>query len=322
MSKIYVIGIGPGAYDQMTGKAIRAMNESDAIIGYTVYVDLVKEYFPGKEFMTTPMKKEVDRCVLAFEEAKKGKIVSMICSGDAGVYGMAGLMYEVGVNYPETELEIIPGVTAATGGAAVLGAPLIHDFCLISLSDLLTPWEKIEARLLAAAQADFVVCLYNPSSKKRHDYLQKACDLMMKYKSPDTICGTVSNIAREGEEAHVMTLKELRDTQVDMFTTVFIGNSQTKEINNKMVTPRGYRNVIKFLFLREQQKDTKSAGFWQITGYRQRDLLPQSMAANPLQKMNFLLFRPEDWMQQPWRRPFYRRNRKWCWMLLILMLLR
>ena len=243
MSKIYVIGIGPGAYDQMTGKAIRAMNESDAIIGYTVYVDLVKEYFPGKEFMTTPMKKEVDRCVLAFEEAKKGKIVSMICSGDAGVYGMAGLMYEVGVNYPETELEIIPGVTAATGGAAVLGAPLIHDFCLISLSDLLTPWEKIEARLLAAAQADFVVCLYNPSSKKRHDYLQKACDLMMKYKSPDTICGTVSYIARDGEEALVMTLKELRDTQVDMFTTVFIGNSQTKEINNKMVTPRGYRNV-------------------------------------------------------------------------------
>ena len=156
---------------------------------------------------------------------------------------MAGLMYEVGVNYPETELEIIPGVTAATGGAAVLGAPLIHDFCLISLSDLLTPWEKIEARLLAAAQADFVVCLYNPSSKKRHDYLQKACDLMMKYKSPDTICGTVSNIARDGEEAHVMTLKELRDTQGDMFTTVFIGNSQTKEINNKMVTPRGYRNV-------------------------------------------------------------------------------
>ena len=227
MSKIYVIGIGPGAYDQMTGKAIRAMNESDAIIGYTVYVDLVKEYFPGKEFMTTPMKKEVDRCVLAFEEAKKGKTVSMICSGDAGVYGMAGLMYEVGVNYPETELEIIPGVTAATGGAAVLGAPLIHDFCLISLSDLLTPWEKIEARLLAAAQADFVVCLYNPSSKKRHD----------------TICGTVSNIAREGETANVMTLKELRDTQVDMFTTVFIGNSQTKEINHKMVTPRGYKNV-------------------------------------------------------------------------------
>lgn len=241
MSKIYVIGIGPGAYEQMTGKAIKAMENSDVIIGYTVYVDLVKEHFPGKEFMTTPMKKEVDRCVLAFEEAKKGKTVSMICSGDAGVYGMSGLMYEIGVDYPEAELEIIPGVTAATGGAAVLGAPLIHDFCLISLSDLLTPWEKIEVRLLGASQADFVICLYNPSSIKRHDYLQKACDLMMQYKAPETVCGIVSNIAREGECAQVMTLKELRDTKVDMFTTVFIGNSQTKEIGGKMVTPRGYR---------------------------------------------------------------------------------
>ena len=243
MNKIYVVGIGPGAYDQMTGKAIKALNDSDVIIGYTVYVDLVKEFFADKEFMTTPMKKEVDRCVLAFEEAEKGKTVSMICSGDAGVYGMAGLMYEVGKDYPNTELTIIPGVTAATGGAAVLGAPLIHDFCLISLSDLLTPWEKIEKRLLCASEADFVICLYNPSSKKRHDYLQKACDLMMKHKSPDTICGIVGHIAREGESEKVMTLKELRDTEVDMFTTVFIGNSQTKEIGGKMVTPRGYKGV-------------------------------------------------------------------------------
>lgn len=243
LSKIYVVGIGPGAYDQMTGKAIAALEKSDVIIGYTVYVDLVKEHFPEKEMMTTPMKREVERCVLAFDEAKKGKTVSMICSGDAGVYGMAGLMYEVGVNYPEVELEIVAGVTAATGGAAVLGAPLIHDFCLISLSDLLTPWEKIEKRLLGASQADFVICLYNPSSRKRHDYLEKACDLMMQYKSPETVCGIVANIAREGETAQVMTLKELRDTKVDMFTTVFVGNSQTKEINGKMVTPRGYRNV-------------------------------------------------------------------------------
>ena len=243
MNKLYVIGIGPGEYEQMTLKAIHAMEKSEVIIGYTVYVDLVKEHFPGKEFMTTPMKKEVDRCVMAFEEAKKGKVVSMICSGDAGVYGMSGLMYEVGVNYPEVELEIIPGVSAATGGAALLGAPLIHDFCLISLSDLLTPWEKIEARLLAAAQADFVVCLYNPSSKKRSDYLQKACDLMMQYKSPETVCGIVSYIGRDGEHYEVMDLKTLRDTKVDMFTTVWVGNSQTKEINGKMVTPRGYRNV-------------------------------------------------------------------------------
>lgn len=243
MNKLYVIGIGPGEYEQMTLKAIHAMEKSEVIIGYTVYVDLIKEHFPGKEFLTTPMKKEVDRCVMAFEEAKKGKVVSMICSGDAGVYGMSGLMYEVGVNYPEVELEIIPGVTAATGGAAVLGAPLIHDFCLISLSDLLTPWEKIEARLLAAAEADFVVCLYNPSSRKRSDYLQKACDLMMQYKSPETVCGIVSYIGRDGEHYEVMDLKTLRDTKVDMFTTVWVGNSQTKEINGKMVTPRGYRNV-------------------------------------------------------------------------------
>ena len=243
MSKIYVVGIGPGEYEQMTLKAIHALENSDVIVGYTVYVDLVRDHFPGKEFMTTPMKKEVDRCVIAFEEAQKGKTVSMICSGDAGVYGMAGLMYEVGVRYRNVELEVIPGVTAALGGGAVLGAPLIHDFCLISLSDLLTPWEKIEKRLLAASEADLSICLYNPSSKKRHDYLMKACDLMMQYKSPETVCGIVGNIAREGEFSRVMTLKELRDTQVDMFTTVFVGNSQTKEINGKMVTPRGYKGV-------------------------------------------------------------------------------
>lgn len=241
--RVYVIGIGPGAYEQMTIKAANALKSSDTIIGYTVYVDLVKEYFADKEFLTTPMKKEVERCRMAFEEAGKGKIVSMICSGDAGVYGMAGLMYEVGAEYPGVELEIIPGVTAATGGAAVLGAPLIHDFCLISLSDLLTPWEKIEKRLLAAAEADFAICLYNPSSKKRHDYLEKACDLIMQYRAPENVCGIVGNIARDGESMQVMTLAELKTTKVDMFTTVFIGNTQTKVINGKMVTPRGYRNV-------------------------------------------------------------------------------
>ena len=243
LAKIYVVGIGPGSYEEMTLRAAKALQESHVIVGYTVYVDLVKEHFAGKEFLTTPMKKEVERCVLAFEEAKKGKTVAMICSGDAGVYGMAGLMYQVGADYPEVELEIISGTTAATAGAAVLGAPLIHDFCLISLSDLLTPWEKIEARLLHAAEADFVICLYNPSSKKRHDYLQKACDLMLRHKSPDTVCGLVGNIGREGQHSRVLTLKELQETPVDMFTTVFIGNGQTENIGGKMVTPRGYRNV-------------------------------------------------------------------------------
>ena len=243
MSKIYVIGIGPGAYDQMTGKAIRAMNESDAIIGYTVYVDLVKEYFPGKEFMTTPMKKEVDRCVLAFEEAKKGKTVSMICSGDAGVYGMAGLILELSAQYPGVEIKIIPGVTAACAGAAGLGAPLTHDFAVVSLSDRLTPIEMIWERIEKAAQADFVVCLYNPSSKKRHDYLMRACDIMLKHKNGDTVCAVAKNIGRDGEEYAIMSLAELRNYSADMFTTVFIGNSMTKNIGGKMVTPRGYKNV-------------------------------------------------------------------------------
>ena len=172
---------------------------------------------------------------------EEGKTTAMICSGDAGVYGMSGLMLEIGQEYPDVEVECIPGVTAAIGGAAVLGAPLIHDFALISLSDLLTPWEKIEKRLLAAAAADFVICLYNPSSKKRHDYLQKACDLILQYQPETLVCATVSQIGRDGEEKHIYTLKELRDLQVDMFTTVFIGNSQTREINGCMVTPRGYR---------------------------------------------------------------------------------
>ena len=243
MSTVYVVGLGPGAGEQMTVRAEKILEACPVILGYTVYIDLVREQYPEKKFLSTPMKQEVKRCQMAFEEAVKGQDVAMVCSGDAGVYGMAGLIYEVGREYPEIKIEIIPGITAATGGAAVLGAPLMHDFAVISLSDLLTPWEQIEERLEAAAKAGFVICLYNPSSRKRHDYLQKACDLMMQYKSPETVCGTVSMIGREGEEYHLMTLKELRDTKVDMFTTVFVGNSQTKVINGKMVTPRGYRNV-------------------------------------------------------------------------------
>lgn len=241
MNKIYVIGIGPGSYEQMTIKAAEALKKCDVIVGYTVYVDLLREYFGEKEFLTTPMRQEVRRCEMAFEEAAKGRTTAMVCSGDAGIYGMAGLMYEIGEKYPDIELEIIPGVTAAIGGAAVLGAPMSHDCCLVSLSDLLTPWEKIEKRLLAAAQADFVICLYNPSSKKRADYLDKACDLMLRYKSEDTVCGVVKNIAREGEAMQILSLKELQKTAVDMFSTVFIGNCDTKVIDGKMVTPRGYR---------------------------------------------------------------------------------
>ncbi len=241
MGKVMVVGIGPGSYEEMTIRAAEALKSCDTIVGYTVYVELVRDHFPGKEFLTTPMTKEVERCQLAFDQAAEGKTVAMICSGDAGVYGMSGLMLEIGQQYPEIPVEVIPGVTAAVGGASVLGAPLIHDFAVISLSDLLTPWEKIEKRLSAAAEADLVICVYNPCSKKRHDYLRKACGLVLAHRPGDTVCGLVRNIGREGEEGQVLTLAQLQDTQVDMFTTVFIGNSQTREVGGRMVTPRGYR---------------------------------------------------------------------------------
>jgi len=241
LSKIYVVGIGPGEYEQMTIKAANILKSCDVIVGYTVYVDLVKEHFSDKEFLTTPMTKEIQRCELAFEKAKEGNAVAMICSGDAGVYGMSGLMMEVGQNYPEIEVSVVPGVTAAIAGAAILGAPLIHDFALISLSDLMTPWEKIKNRLIAASKADFVICLYNPSSKKRHDYLKRACEYMLNDKDENTVCAVVRQIGRSGEHRQIYTLKELKDTSVDMFSTVFIGNSQTKVIGEHMVTPRGYQ---------------------------------------------------------------------------------
>lgn len=240
--KLYVIGIGPGGADQMTPRALAAMEQSDMIAGYTTYIDLVRPLIGDKEILQTPMKQEIDRCIQARDAALSGKTVSMICSGDAGVYGMAGLMHEVSEEYPELEIEVIPGITAACGGAAVLGAPLIHDFAVISLSDLLTPWDKIEKRLDLASQADFCICLYNPSSRKRADYLQKACDIMLNSKAPETPCGIVRNIGRDGEHGEIYTLAQLRDIQVDMFTTVFIGNSQTRVIHGKLVTPRGYEN--------------------------------------------------------------------------------
>jgi precorrin-3B C17-methyltransferase len=240
LNKLYVVGLGPGGADGITIRAENVLRESDVIVGYTVYIDLVRAQFPDKEYLSTPMRKEVDRVRLALSIAAEGKTVAMVCSGDAGVYGMSGLCEELLSEYPGVELITVPGVSAVLSGAAILGAPLMHDFAVISLSDLLTPWEKIEKRLLMAAEADFVICLYNPSSRKRHDYLARACDLVLRHASPETVCGIAKNIGREGEETKVLTLKELRDTEVDMFSTVFIGNSQTKVINGKMVTPRGY----------------------------------------------------------------------------------
>lgn len=238
--KLTVIGLGPGAGRDLTGRARAALDAADVIVGYTAYIDLIRADYAHKELLSTGMRREEDRCRAAVEAAVSGKTVAVVCSGDSGVYGMAGLVYEVAQDYPPVEIEVIPGITAACGGAAVLGAPLTHDFAVVSLSDLLTPWEKIEKRLLCAGEADFVLCLYNPASHSRPDHLKNACDILLRVKSPDTVCGYVRNIGRGGEEATLTTLGELRDTPVDMFTTVFVGSTQTQVIAGKMVTPRGY----------------------------------------------------------------------------------
>ncbi len=240
MNKLYAVGLGPGGEEFFTGQARAAIEKSDIVCGYTVYVDLVKEVYPDKEYFTTAMRQEIDRCRKALELAESGKTVAMVCSGDSGVYGMAGLLIQLKDEYKDIDVEVICGVTAALSGSAVLGAPLGHDFCTISLSDLLTPWEVIEKRLECAGQADFLIALYNPRSHKRVEHLNKACDILMKYKSPDTVCGYVKNIGREGQEKHIVLLKDLADEPIDMFTTVFIGNKETKIYGDDIVTPRGY----------------------------------------------------------------------------------
>ena len=239
---LYVVGFGSGARECMTAAAEQAMLQSDIIIGYKTYTALMKPFFPDKTFLENGMRQETERVRLAMEQAQD-KTVSLICSGDPELYGMAALAYEYLAEFPETEITVIPGITAAFSGGAVLGAPLTHDTAIISLSDLLTPAEKIARRLRCAAEADFTIVLYNPSSKQRADYLQKACDIILQYRAPETVCGYVRNIGRDGESSHICTLAELRNETVDMFTTVYIGNSETKIISGKMITPRGYRYV-------------------------------------------------------------------------------
>lgn len=240
--RIYLVGLGPGEVSQMTGQALAALEDADVLCGYPVYVDLVKDRFPEKQTYTTPMRQELERCRWAIETARSGKTVAFLCSGDAGVYGMAGPLLQLAEGVEAVEIEVVPGVTAALSGAAVLGAPLMHDFCVISLSDLLTPWETIEKRLRCAAQGDFSLVLYNPGSKKRTEHLRRACDILLEDKDPATLCGWVRNIGREGTDHALLTLEQLRDFQADMFTTVFIGNRTTKAIDGRMVTPRGYEN--------------------------------------------------------------------------------
>lgn len=238
--KLYVVGFGAGNYEGMTIAAQKAIEDSGLITGYTVYTELIREHFPDKEYYSTPMRQERERVEYALSQAET-RNTALVCSGDCSVYAMAGLAYELWEKYPAAEIIPVAGVTAALSGGAVLGAPITNDFAVISLSDILTPKEKIEKRLECAAMADMCVALYNPSSKKRADHLKWACGIMLRYKSPATVCGYVKNIGRDGEESRVLTLAELSQIDADMFTTVFIGCAETKIINGKMVTPRGYR---------------------------------------------------------------------------------
>lgn len=239
--KLFIVGIGPGGWNEMTLRAQQVIEASDVVAGYGLYIDLIRERIGEKEVIATGMRGEVERCRAAVETAVSGKTVAVISSGDAGVYGMAGLCCQLAAPYPALAIEVVPGVTAACSASAVLGAPLTHDFATVSLSDLLTEWAVIEKRLRLAAEADFVICIYNPASHKRKDHLARACTEVRKHRAPHTPCGLVRNIGREGESYEILTLEQLQDTQVDMFTTVIIGNSNTQVLHNRLVTPRGYQ---------------------------------------------------------------------------------
>ena len=241
MGKLYVVGIGPGDGRYLTEAARRASEEAEVLCGYTLYVELLKPLWPEKATYSTGMTGEIERCRWCLEQASAGKTVALVCSGDAGVYGMAAPVLALAKDYSGAAVEIIPGITAALSGGALLGAPLGHDFCVISLSDRLTDWGQIEERLRCAARGDFVICLYNPASRHRQGYLQRACDILLAEKSPETVCGLTQAIGREGESIRILPLSELRGIEADMFTTVFIGSSQTRELDGRMVTPRGYR---------------------------------------------------------------------------------
>ena len=238
---IYVIGIGPGCRDLMTQEAISAMEDAEVIVGYKTYIKLVEDFIKDKEVVQNGMRKEVDRCQDAIDIAKTGKKVAVISSGDAGIYGMAGLILEL-ITKQELDIpvKVVPGVTAGIGAAAVLGAPIMHDFCHISLSDLMTPWEVIEKRLRLAAEADFVICLYNPRSKGRSEHLANAFKIMGEFKDGSTPVGIVKDVGREDQEKFICTFDTMDFERVDMTTMVIIGNKSTYIHDDLMITPRGY----------------------------------------------------------------------------------
>ena len=239
MGKIYVVGLGPGNKENMTFRAYDVLKNSDIIIGYKTYVDLIEGMFPDKKIIKSYMKKEVARCEETLKLALEGNIISLISSGDAGVYGMAGLMLEIANG--QVEVEIVPGITSANASASLGGAPIVHDSVNISLSNLLTDWELIKKRIDLASQGDFVITLYNPKSSGRPELINEARDIMLKHKRKDTPVLIARNVGREGENYDITTLSEMLDYEINMFSTVIIGNSNTKVINNKIITPRGYK---------------------------------------------------------------------------------
>ena len=238
---LYVVGTGPGSKEDMTFAAANALKDSDVIIGYKTYLELIEEYLGGKEVVSSEMMKEVDRCAQALELAESGKHVSLVSGGDPGIYAMAGLVFEMAQKTArKCQIEVIPGLAAVNSCAARLGAPLMHDFAAVSLSDLLTPLELIYKRIEAVAAADFVCAIYNPRSKKRTEQIVKTREIFLKYRSPENVVGIVTNATRENEQITITNLEKMLEVEIGMQSTVIIGNSQTYRWNDLMITPRGY----------------------------------------------------------------------------------
>lgn len=237
MGKLYVVGIGPGGLDYMTIKAVKAIEESDIVVGYTKYIEMIKPLLDGKKVHSTGMMGEEARCQEALRLTSEGT-VAVVSTGDAGIYGMAGLILEM---KKDEEVEVIPGVTASSSAGSIVGAPLMHDNCNISLSDLMTPYEDIKKRVKLAAEGDFIISLYNPKSKGRPHYLREAIDIIKKYRNEDTPVAIVKHALREGQEATVCTIGTFDDSIVDMMTMVIIGNTKSYIKDGLFITPRGYK---------------------------------------------------------------------------------
>ncbi|MDO5707239.1 MAG: precorrin-3B C(17)-methyltransferase [Andreesenia angusta] len=237
MKKLFIVGIGPGSREHMTLKAVEILKKVDTVVGYNYYIDLIRDLIEDKEIISTGMRGEIERCKLAIEAVKNGKDTAIISTGDAGIYGMAGPIYEMAKGI---DIEVVPGVTAAFSAASELGAPIMHDFAIISLSDLLTPWELIKSRIEAAAKSDFVISLYNPRSKNRQSQIVEAFEIISKYKDGNTPVGIVRHSGRKGREIKISTVKDIDFEEIDMMTVIIIGNKESFMRDGKIITPRGY----------------------------------------------------------------------------------